>query len=594
MLRSAFAFLFCLTAISQLPSTAIALVGEVDKDDKFPYVVQLQIEFSDGSASLCSGAVSRASMVSTAAHCIWDTKLGLATKVTISYTDADGRQRQVNHKRLYHPTAFETTYAKWQQERPSVSPEQNTKNFMRMTLEDIAFVVPEEFIEVEGFPHWGTELLVGEECFISTDELVKYGDTMPERCARTFKPQIIGENFGDLAKVRALAVGYGYNKCDDYFSRKNCVSDGLRRFAEIPLMPTVQVASETFAVPDIWCTGVGDQGFSPVQHGDSGGPRFVRAKDGRWIFVGFTSGGHAGRNCSSSIFRHLDLWRRAAVDMENMKSEMRSDPSVNWEKHQFKRLLVEILASWSLPPEEAVARLNSLYQGDMSINSADLSRDAAIKMKTEFIRKWPARRFELDQSVETTFVASSDGDPVGTISARVNWQLDNAANGGKAAGASDFDFTIWYHRESEQKVAYGQMLTPQLNVEKCYHVHGSQDILGCDQPKKRSLWDHNGSVMTMEVVGDKVSILYKKPSPRMAGLVEEGWTLFEGKRSGNAISGYSTIFNDSCTQETYDVAGSMSDDGHTITLFGEAPRIGDDCSVVGSRKDKLVFTHIEG
>src|SRR3982074_542107 len=118
------------------------------------------------------------------------------------------------------------------------SPQLNRTSALNQRSTGIAFIVPSEFIEVEGYPHWGTELLETPECFISTDELSQFGDRPPPRCAGHYSLEKMKRELGDLMHVRALAVGYGDFDCRSFdtgtfHDGEGCKSDGQRRYEEV-------------------------------------------------------------------------------------------------------------------------------------------------------------------------------------------------------------------------------------------------------------------------------------------------------------------------------------------------------------------------
>ncbi|MGQ0673886.1 MAG: hypothetical protein ACT4N2_13560, partial [Hyphomicrobium sp.] len=252
-----------------ITASANALVGQLDSSNKFPYVVRIFSEFRSGATKPCTGAVSRNSLISTAAHCIFDSVYGPAIKITIHFTDADGKDRRIDHKELFYPKKFETDLRAWEEEQDT---EKRSLLFKRMILQDIAFIVPDSFVEVEGYPHWAGELFRELDCMLPGRHT--YADQpSPDRCTRE---EIIGgleKELGAFASLRTLTVGFGIFECQDYERNLNCRADEKRRFAELPLVDRITVSGETFSAPRIWCTAQNDKKINPLQPGDSGGPR---------------------------------------------------------------------------------------------------------------------------------------------------------------------------------------------------------------------------------------------------------------------------------------------------------------------------------
>ena len=153
--------------------------------------------------------------------------------------NADGVNRIVDARRIFIPQDFSAAFSKWKAEQGVVSGGENTRNFLNMTLLDIAFIVPQRWVGTEGIPHWATELVQGSQDFFEDTIQKELGDT-------------IEKELGDLANVHAMTVGYGNFECNDFNKREeNCRSDGYRRYAEIPLRAEVRIANRTWRVLSI-------------------------------------------------------------------------------------------------------------------------------------------------------------------------------------------------------------------------------------------------------------------------------------------------------------------------------------------------------
>ncbi|MBX9841908.1 MAG: hypothetical protein K2Z80_08900 [Xanthobacteraceae bacterium] len=583
-MRRAASFM-CVGAILLVSNIPVgAVVGTLDTEDKFPFVVQLDIQYSDGRQFLCSAAVSRAGLVSTAAHCIWRPDAGLATRVYVKYRDADGRQRRVREHKIFYPKAFEREMTNWDAAMKGARPA--AWNVMDAHRQDIAFIVPAEFVEVEGFPHWGTELLQNESCFISMEELAQYGDRPPPRCAGKFSQEKFDRELGDLRRVKAMAVGYGDYDCKSFQDRSygadaGCRSDGQRRHVEVPLVPRKSVGA-----PDVWCTGQvsrNDEMINPVQHGDSGGPRFIRALDGRWLFVGYTSGGNNSSECASSIFGHLDLWKEAALYMARIR--YRQNGADNWNKNQMRRFLAEVLDSWSAPNDESLRRLGSLYS-----DGGEGARTAEEKRR--LFGKWVTRRFAIKSRTDIEVEEDSVGDPVNGVKATVEWQLEDA-DGARVFGNAQFNLVVRYNFDNELKLAYGSTdIGPIILKETCHLLSGGPPPAEMQCPKTPpKAWDHNGSVMKLSTDGARRFFVYDVPRQSLSDFgVKKGTVLFEGVRRGKTYDGIAYIFTRACGSKHYQVSGEVAEDDRSVTLRGQAPRVDAACNVVGYRDDVLVFT----
>jgi hypothetical protein len=108
--------------------------------------------------------------------------------------------------------------------------------------------------------------------------------------------------------------------------------------------------------------------------------------------------------------------------------------------------------------------------------------------------------------------------------------------------------------------------------------------------ERRSLWDHNGSVMYLVASGSSREIYYQKPRP---GMLEAGAhpdsLLFKGEINDGQISGIAYIFNAQCGQVPFHVKGPVLDNGGKIALTGQAPRVGRNCQTTGEYTSTLEF-----
>lgn len=103
-------------------------------------------------------------------------------------------------------------------------------------------------------------------------------------------------------------------------------------------------------------------------------------------------------------------------------------------------------------------------------------------------------------------------------------------------------------------------------------------------------WNHNGSLMRLDASGSARSFAYEQPRPGMeAAGARPGDVVFEGRREGAGYVGTAYIFNKNCGRFPYDVVGRVSPDDRRVVLEGQAPRVGRDCRVDGTRRDVLVF-----
>lgn len=108
-----------------------------------------------------------------------------------------------------------------------------------------------------------------------------------------------------------------------------------------------------------------------------------------------------------------------------------------------------------------------------------------------------------------------------------------------------------------------------------------------------SVWNHNGSTMRLMANGANRTFAYERPR---SGVVRAGVTscdiVFEGEKVGDEYIGTAYVFLRDCGPVGYPVSGPVTNGGLKVTLYGQAPRRRDDCSVSGYRDDKLVFEYL--
>ena len=105
-----------------------------------------------------------------------------------------------------------------------------------------------------------------------------------------------------------------------------------------------------------------------------------------------------------------------------------------------------------------------------------------------------------------------------------------------------------------------------------------------------TLWEHNGSQVTLSANGPLRQFRYATPAADLldAG-VQAGTVLFDGRRIRKQYSGTAYVFSASCGGTPYAVAGPVSAHRRTVTMYGKAPIVDSTCRAVGYRNDVLVF-----
>jgi hypothetical protein len=104
-------------------------------------------------------------------------------------------------------------------------------------------------------------------------------------------------------------------------------------------------------------------------------------------------------------------------------------------------------------------------------------------------------------------------------------------------------------------------------------------------------WEHNGSVMSLEVEGINRVFTYIKPKEGLP--VHPGTVLFSGKRVADTYQGTAHVFSQRCGALAYAVSGQVSRDQRSVSMYGRRPRVDLSCRVVTHEDDILIFNLIE-
>lgn len=147
---------------------------------------------------------------------------------------------------------------------------------------------------------------------------------------------------------------------------------------------------------------------------------------------------------------------------------------------------------------------------------------------------------------------------------------------------------------------------PQMSFQFCddatlQNAKAAFDVLISLGPRTSSLsdegqstprWMHNGSVVKLVAEGAKRKFYYETPREGLTKVgVTPGTLLFSGRRSGKSYSGTAYIFNKRCGPVAYQVSGMVSDDDRQVTMEGQAPSVGDNCKVISTKPDTLIFSY---
>jgi hypothetical protein len=128
-----------------------------------------------------------------------------------------------------------------------------------------------------------------------------------------------------------------------------------------------------------------------------------------------------------------------------------------------------------------------------------------------------------------------------------------------------------------------------ISTESCTSAQ-AQTQTASDEP---TIWDHNGSVMSLVAKGSAREFYYQKPRPGMldAG-ARPGSLLFRGQIKSGQYEGTAYIFNLHCGPIPFEVKGPILDD-EQIALTGQAPRVGRECHAYGAYASSLEFRRLK-
>jgi hypothetical protein len=265
------------------------------------------------------------------------------------------------------------------------------------------------------------------------------------------------EEFGEPDRMKLRAVGYGINWCSDWDKERdkdgNCIKDEIRRYAdlEITLPRSKGFTNGDFEPPMVWCSkasNVGPAGQIPdvwsVRGGDSGGPWFVRALDGRWIFVGYSSGGNNEGGCASSLLANYHLYREAQHSVALTKGH-NDLPNDKWRHAQLKIFFADFFESWSSPNGEALKRLQFFYYGywGMYLDGKHKTFPELYHEKKKFAERWPLRKYR--PMLDTMRSSCNERGRYNiwcAVKLMVEWTVESSERNERKRGVAEYQFEL--------------------------------------------------------------------------------------------------------------------------------------------------------
>jgi hypothetical protein len=443
------AFLLLAMSLFCFAEQAAALDGDVDTDDMLPFVV---IVTADGWE--CTGVVLTTHVVATAGHCLW-LNGKYASDVRVHYKDPHGQwvynqatEIKVTDNYRHLMVAGTTSY---DEVHGTLLNLKNEADQRRSIYEDFGLIYTDVDIPVAGLGYTILDQLVDTKTLLA--ELDKTNNTWDTGVYAILKNSVVGaiDNgfFGNNKKllIKVLAAGYGLYDCTDENDNRTCKHDLLRRYQEAILgMP------KDMPPFFVWCVPPTTEGRLIEHGGDSGGPLFIRAADGKWLLSGFLSGGGWSETgsrlaCSSSLAYHVKFY----TDFVNAPRPNTITPDSYYDNGHAEYFLKQILESWSSQNSEHLLRLKSLYkENGTMVSGAPMSLDAIYKLHEEFVTAWPQRSYELLPD-NKSFVCNNDKSRLCHVQAKAKFVLqnkepDNILNGHNILnGVLHMDYVFSFH-----------------------------------------------------------------------------------------------------------------------------------------------------
>lgn len=284
-----------------------AFDGELDKKNKFPFVVRLLTP-----GAVCTGFVISRRMVLTAGHCIYRDNAYVDWAVVEYWDEVNFKDRRVDARHLWVTNGYLDISPYYDQyvalsdedKQAHYTPKEQYALFWEATVEDIGIIITDADIWVSAYPlmvlninHDFADSLWGpapypewsKEVVASIDHFLEY--------------EVLDSPHS------AVGVGYGFYVCDEDIRNESCKGDLQRRWGSLDVISVEDIHGFYDPAGLIIARPSTDAHAGSPLFGDSGSGLIVQKPGGNeWVIVGVVSKVDKEKNAYyAPLFRHMHV-----------------------------------------------------------------------------------------------------------------------------------------------------------------------------------------------------------------------------------------------------------------------------------------------